>query len=181
MLTLSPVLHQRRANRHVTEYRPERGASSAWSSAYQDEARELRAFDRIREEPARGRQKQRRPGREVNGNVARPERPPGSGRRKNKRGVAPGQELPSVRTWFAGESRGGNERTAGNNRRAGGSQPFGSRSTGPYVGGGNRGEGGNKRPHAGGRQGRNGNRSQGQGGGRPHGGGRGGGNRSGNR
>jgi len=181
VLTLSPVLHQRRANRHVTEYRPERGASSAWSSAYQDEARELRAFDRIREEPARGRQKQRRPGREVNGNVARPERPPGSGRRKNKRGVAPGQELPSVRTWFAGESRGGNERTAGNNRRAGGSQPFGSRSTGPYVGGGNRGEGGNKRPHAGGRQGRNGNRSQGQGGGRPHGGGRGGGNRSGNR
>jgi 23S rRNA pseudouridine2605 synthase len=50
VLTLSPVLHQRRANRSVTEYRPESGSSKAWTGG-QDEARELRAYDRIREEP----------------------------------------------------------------------------------------------------------------------------------
>ena len=80
VLTLSPVLHQRRATRSVTEYRPERGAGAAWSGAYHDEARELRAFDRIREEPVRGKQQRRRPGKEVNGNVARPERAPGARR-----------------------------------------------------------------------------------------------------
>ncbi|NMW23828.1 rRNA pseudouridine synthase, partial [Rhodanobacter denitrificans] len=53
VLTLSPVLHQRRANRSVTEYRPERGSSTAWTGG-QDEAREIRAYDRIREEPTRG-------------------------------------------------------------------------------------------------------------------------------
>jgi 23S rRNA pseudouridine2605 synthase len=186
VLTLSPVLHQRRANRNVTEYRPESHAPAAWSGAYHDEARELRAFDRIREEPARGRQKQRRPGKEVNGNVARPERAPGAGRRNSKRGVAPGQELPSVRTWFAGESREGAGRTGGGNSR-GGSKPFGSRGAGngPSAGfGGNRAHGGGSRPgqSAGGKpQGRGGKRPQNQGGGRPQGGGGRGGNRSGNR
>src|SRR5579859_6918864 len=99
VLTLSPVLHQRRAPRNVTEYRPAGGASGSYSAGYQDEARELRAYDRIREEPARGKQQRRRPGKEVNGNVARPERSGGGGgmQRKNRRGVAPGQELPSVR------------------------------------------------------------------------------------
>jgi 23S rRNA pseudouridine2605 synthase len=96
VLTLSPVLHQRRANRSVTEYRPERGSSSAWTGA-QDEARELRAFDRVRDEPSRGRQKPRAPGREVNGNVVRPERS-GNSTGPQRRGgpgkrVAPGQEL----------------------------------------------------------------------------------------
>jgi 23S rRNA pseudouridine2605 synthase len=207
VLTLSPVLHQRRATRSVTEYRPERGAGTAWSGAYHDEARELRAFDRIREEPARGKQQRRRPGKEVNGNVARPERAPGAaGRRKGKRGVAPGQELPSVRTWFAGDSREGgtstgrggygNNNPAGGNRRGGkpGAKPAEGRGAGnPYggfAGGGNRGRssGGNRQGQGqgqGGRpQARGGNRPQGQGGGRPHGGGGGGGrggNRGGNR
>lgn len=191
VLTLSPVLHQRRANRSVTEYRPERGVGTAWSGAHHDEARELRAYDRIREEPARGRQqKQRRPGKEVNGNVARPERAPNAGRRKNKRGVAPGQELPSVRTWFAGESRegGGSGSSSGGGRRGGGKPSGGN----PYSGfgggrggearhaGGNRGQAGNRGPGQGGRPQGRGGRPQGSGGGRPHGGGRGG-NRSGNR
>ena len=104
VLTLSPVLHQRRANRSVTEYRPERGSGTAWTSTA-DESRELRAFDRIHEEPARTRKGAgRRTQKEVDGNVARsgPARPAGRNRR-----VAPGQELPSVRTWFAGESRDG--------------------------------------------------------------------------
>ncbi|MFC4762090.1 pseudouridine synthase [Dyella koreensis] len=196
VLTLSPVLHQRRATRNVTEYRPERGTGTAWSSAHHDEARELRAFDRIREEPARGKQQRRRPGKEVNGNVARPERAPSAGRYKGKRGVAPGQELPSVRTWFAGESRdgggasggrsggrggfgGGNAAASGNRRGpgGGGGKPAGARSAegrsgnpyGGFGGGGNRGPGGGNRQGQGQGQGQGG-RPQGRGGNRPQGG-----------
>ncbi|RDI99479.1 rRNA pseudouridine synthase [Dyella solisilvae] len=200
VLTLSPVLHQRRAPRNVTEYRPERGATGGWSGGYHDEARELRAYDRIREEPARGKQQRRKPGKEVNGNVARPERQAGGMQRKNKRGVAPGQELPSVRTWFAGESReggaggGGRGGAAGAGNRRGGGKPFGARggaegrSSAPYGGfgggsaGGNRGkqgrpgsqggQGGGQGGQGGRPQSRGGNRPQGHGGGnRPHGGG----------
>ena len=115
VLTLSPVLHQRRAPRNVTEYKPEgRGTSSAWNSA-KDEARELSAYDRIRDEPFRPGQGGKRrkagapgaggprpPGREVNGNVDRPARPQGQRRGR----IAPGQELPSMRTWLAGDTRG---------------------------------------------------------------------------
>jgi 23S rRNA pseudouridine2605 synthase len=188
VLTLSPVLHQRRASRSVTEYRPERGAPTGWSGAYHGEARELRAFDRIREEPARGKQQRRRPGKEVNGNVARPERPANPARRKNKRGVAPGQELPSVRTWFAGDAREGAPRgNAPTGNRRGGKPSGGrggeARSAGPYAGfgggGGNRGNRQGAAPGQGGRPQNRGNRPQGHGGGRPHGGR--GGNRSGNR
>jgi len=185
VLTLSPVLHQRRATRSgITEYRPERGAGTAWTGS-QDEARELRAYDRIREEPTRGRKPPRRNGKEVNGNVAVPERNGNRGRKGRR--VAPGQELPSVRTWFAGDSRDGsaprgNPGTPGNRhggkKRAPGSSPysgFGGESRGNTTPGnrGNRNAGG--RP-----QGSGGNRPQGGGrhGGRP--GGRGG-NRSGNR
>ncbi len=149
VLTLSPVLHQRRAARGVTEYRPERGSGTAWTGS-QDEGRELRAYDRIREEPMRGRKPPRSPGREVNGNVVRPERGAGGGNRGGKgRRVAPGQELPSVRTWFAGESRegaagrpGGGPRgnaaggAAAGNRRPPGGKPFGPRGGGePRIGG----------------------------------------------
>jgi 23S rRNA pseudouridine2605 synthase len=182
VLTLSPVLHQRRANRNVTEYRPADQAPAAWSGAYHDEARELRAFDRIREEPARGRPKQRRPGKEVNGNVARPERAPGGGKRKNKRGVAPGQELPSVRTWFAGDTREGG-RSGGGEKKPFGKRPGGGAGSGGFGAG--RAGGSGKRPGqsaAGRPQGHGGGkRPQKQGGGRPHGGGGRGGNRSGNR
>jgi 23S rRNA pseudouridine2605 synthase len=85
VLTLSPVLHQRRANRSVTEYRPESGSSSAWTAS-QDEGRELRAYDRIREEPTRGRKPPNRSGKEVNGNVVRPERGAGGPRGGNRGG-----------------------------------------------------------------------------------------------
>ena len=139
VLTLSPVLHQRRANRNVTEYRPEQGAVGAWSGGYQDEAREIRAFDRIRVDPPHGRaKKSRAPGREVNGNVAVPDRTPGNGgRRNNKRGVAPGQELPSIRTWFAGDNRDGTARPAGGqgNKRRGG-KPAGAAAGGARSGAG---------------------------------------------
>ncbi|WEN13602.1 pseudouridine synthase [Rhodanobacter sp. AS-Z3] len=187
VLTLSPVLHQRRANRSVTEYRPERGASSAWTGG-QDEARELRAYDRIREEPTRGRKPPRRDGKEVNGNVARPERGTGGGmgpRGGKTRRVAPGQELPSVRSWFAGESRDGSGRpgaprgnagAAAGNRRPAGGKPFGARTGGgegrpaggnPYSGFG----GGESRGNANGNV--SGNRAPGNRGPRPQGQGQG--------
>ena len=179
VLTLSPVLHQRRANRSVTEYRPERGSSSAWTAS-QDEGRELRAYDRIREEPGRGgRKPPNRSGKEVNGNVVRPERGAGGARGGKARRVAPGQELPSVRTWFAGESRdgaggrpGGNGPrgnnaggAAANNRRpaGGGGKPFGARSGGESRGTGNPYSGFSNDAH--GNTGSNGNR--GPAGGRP--------------
>jgi 23S rRNA pseudouridine2605 synthase len=196
---LSPILHQRRATRGVTEYRPERGTGSAWTSG-QDEARELRAYDRIREEPVRGRKPAPRNGREVNGNVATPERTPGNAKRRGKgRRVAPGQELPSVRTWFAGESREGSPRPGGRRGLAGATTgnrgAAGGRSRGapapavgsPYTGTGangnrapanrpaqaGRGPGGNRPPgnaRPKGHGGRGGNRPPGRGG-----------NRSGNR
>jgi 23S rRNA pseudouridine2605 synthase len=193
VLTLSPVLHQRRAPRNVTEYRPEKGSSAGWSGGYHDEARELRAFDRIREEPVRGKQqRQRNPNREVNGNVDRPDR--NAKPRKKKRGIGPGQELPPARTWFAGDNREGGSRGGGGtggfgNRRGGGSgggtgnaNPYGGFSAGGNAnrsnrGGGRPGQGG--RPQGQGQGGRpqgRGNRPQG-GGGRPHGGGNRGGNR----
>jgi 23S rRNA pseudouridine2605 synthase len=196
VLTLSPVLHQRRAPRNVTEYRPEKGTSAGWSGGYHDEARELRAFDRIREEPVRGKQQRRRnPNREVNGNIAKPEH--GAKPRKKKRGIGPGQELPPARTWFAGESREGGRSSGGGganaygNRRSGGGGGPGTGNANPYggfSGGGNanrnsRGGGGRPGQGQGGRPQGQGGRPQGRGN-RPHGGGgrpHGGGNRSGNR
>lgn len=137
VLTMSPVLHQRRANRSITEYRPERGSGTAWIGT-EDEGREARAYDRIREEPARTRKRPtQRTTKEVNGNVARPSpaRPAGRSRR-----VAPGQELPSVRTWFAGESRDGGGRAGkphdnaaagtGGTARARGGKRFGAPTSG---------------------------------------------------
>lgn len=185
VLTLSPVLHQRRAPRNVVEYRPEKSGTAAWSGGYHDEARELRAFDRIREEPVRGKQQKRRnPNREVNGNVATPERQ--NKVRKKKRGIGPGQELPPARTWFAGENREGGR---GHGVGSGGGQAHGNRRGGTATGGGSNPYGGF---NAGGNTNRNnrgarpgGNRPAGGPGGRPQRGnrpqGHGGGNRSGNR
>ena len=156
-LTLSPVLHQRRASRHVKEYHPQgKGEPRAWTGAYHGEARELTAYDRIRDDtPSRGRKGgPRRGGKggDVNGNVAQPDKGPPR-KRKNKRGVAPGQELPSVRTWFAGDSRNGAGKASagrgngpktgnGGNRRKQGGKPGGSRGGGPRGSGSNGGGGG---------------------------------------
>jgi 23S rRNA pseudouridine2605 synthase len=160
-LTLSPVLHQRRASRSVTEFRPdERAAPKAWTGNYHGEARELTAYDRIREDPPRGGKRKRAGGGDVNGNVVRPERAGNPRKRKSKR-VAPGQELPSVRTWFAGDSRkGAAARGSGtrgpasaNKGGRGGNRPTGNRPAGTK-------QGGPRQPHRGGQGGgnRNGNR-----------------------
>src|SRR6185312_1283140 len=117
------------------------------------------------------------------------ERAPGAGlRKKNRRGVAPGQELPSVRTWFAGDSRDGAARPAGAPGKRRGGKPGGARAgtsqgqasfapANPYGGFGG---GGHGSSHGHGSEARPGGRGrpQGQGGNRPpHGGGRPVGNR----
>ncbi|TAN07502.1 MAG: pseudouridine synthase [Rhodanobacteraceae bacterium] len=157
VLTLKPVLHQRRATRGVTEIRPAGKTANAWTATRHDEARELTAFDRVRPDDFDSRGKRRRgpPRGDVNGNVLKPDQPP----RKNfkrRRSVAPGQELPSVRTWFAGDKRpGGQSRGPGGGaQRRGGPGPGGQRrgpGGGPHrgPGGGNRG-GGRSGPHRGG-------------------------------
>ncbi|QWT22415.1 rRNA pseudouridine synthase [Bacillus sp. NP157] len=193
VLTLSAVVHQRRAPRHVTEYRPDKGTSAGgWSSARHDEARELTAFDRLRDDgPARGRGGRGGAGggrgapggqggrREVNGNVDRPDRA-SKVRKPSSRRVAPGQELPAMRTWFAGDSRTGggnaNGNVAGNvgNRVGGGGGAGGNR--GPRGGqGGQGGQGGGGYGNRAPGQGGGGNRAAGQGGGGNRASGQGGG------
>ncbi|MBS0570674.1 MAG: pseudouridine synthase [Proteobacteria bacterium] len=57
-LTLQPVIGQRRAPKQApNEFRPAPRTQQAWTGAFHDEGRELRAFDRIRED------KPSRPGR----------------------------------------------------------------------------------------------------------------------
>ncbi len=113
-LSLKPVLHQRHATRGATEIRPASHTPHAWTGVRHDEARELAAFDRVRPDDFGKRGKPRRgPKRgDVNGNVLKPDKPARKKRRKG-RGVAPGQELPSVRTWFAGDTP-GNKNNPGN-------------------------------------------------------------------
>ena len=207
VLTLSAVVHQRRAPRHITEYKPDTRTTGAWSSARHDEARELTAFDRLRDDNPRGGRggaggrggrggQAGAPRREVNGNVARPERggaAGGPGGQRKSRRVAPGQELPSIRTWFAGDSRTGGGNAAGNatgNRgprpggrpgnAAGGNRPMGQgRAEGNRAAGPGRSDG-NRAP-SGARFDGGGNRGRGPAGGgnRTGGGGQGGGNRAG--
>jgi 23S rRNA pseudouridine2605 synthase len=128
-LTLKPVLHQRHTPRGVTEIRPASQAPHAWTGVRHDEARELTAFDRVRPDDFNNRGKRRRgpPRGDVNGNVLKPDKP--SGKKRKGRGVAPGQELPSVRTWFAGDKRPG----GGQNR---GGPGGGRNGRGPRRGGG---------------------------------------------
>lgn len=140
VLTLSPVLRQRRANRHVTEFKPERKSQDAWTSGYQNEARELTAFDRVRDDAPRGGKRRQRPRGDVNGNVAGSDQA-GNRKPRKKRSVAPGQELPSVRTWFAGDNRnkGGRGKGGGGGNKGGGGNRSGGKPGGPRRGGGNRG------------------------------------------
>ena len=69
-LTLQAVLGVRRAQKNVNEFRPS-GKAEGWSG-HQDEARELRAFDRVSDDGFRR------------------DRKPGSGARRGKPGAKPG-------------------------------------------------------------------------------------------
>ncbi len=59
-LTLQPVIGVRRAMRQQAEYRPQSKAQGSWQQSSADEARELRAFDVIRDE-RNARAKRRKP------------------------------------------------------------------------------------------------------------------------
>ena len=95
-LTLQAVIGQRRAAKAApNEFRPAPRTQQAWTGAYADEGRELRAFDRIREDT--------------------PFKRPGGKHKhgKNKRGGPPGQ---------GAQNRGGQQRQQ---RRGGGQQQVG--------------------------------------------------------
>lgn len=112
-LTLQSVINQRRA-KPSNEFRPAPRSQQAWSGAMQDEARELRAFDRIREDtPFRpgGKRKPKNGKKPRRGNLpgaAQPgTRPP---RRGKARGAGPQVQIgvyqPQSRSWFAGDDAG---------------------------------------------------------------------------
>lgn len=120
-LTLQSVIGQRRAK--VAEYRPAPREQRAWTGSHgADEARELRAFDNIRDErpgkPRYGKPGGARPGApggrgRKGGGKSVPDdignrltAPGGNGPYKNKRGkgAAPGFENPTEhRTWYVPE------------------------------------------------------------------------------
>ncbi|MCX7555594.1 pseudouridine synthase [Xanthomonadaceae bacterium JHOS43] len=119
-LTLQPVIGQRRAK--PAEYRPAPREQRAWTGGYNsaDEARELRAFDNIRDDrpgkPRYGKPGGGRPappgrkggGRQIPDDIGNRLTAPGgiTGPRKNKRGkgTAPGFENPTEhRTWYVPE------------------------------------------------------------------------------
>jgi len=93
-LTLQPVIGQRRAAKSApNEFRPAPRTQQAWTSGYQDEAREIRAFDRIREDKPfarpgakRGKPRKKKPGAR-GGNE-------GQGQFQNREPRAPGQRPP---------------------------------------------------------------------------------------
>jgi 23S rRNA pseudouridine2605 synthase len=121
-LTLQSVIGQRRAPKTANEFRPAPRTQQAWTGAYADEGRELRAFDRIREDrPSRPggdrkRSKKPRPGAPGGGRgnpQNRDQRGPNPGRR-DARG---GQGRPDNRNRGPGQPRG-----PGQNRGPGQSQ-----------------------------------------------------------
>jgi 23S rRNA pseudouridine2605 synthase len=78
-LTLQPVIGQRRAPKQAgNEFRPAPKTQQAWTGSYHDEGRELRAFDRIRED------KPSRPGGQRKFGKKNPQRGPGGGNPQNR-------------------------------------------------------------------------------------------------
>jgi 23S rRNA pseudouridine2605 synthase len=105
-LTLEPVIHQRRAR--ATEYKPAHREQRAWTGAAQaDEARELRAFDNLRDDAGPGRGRRGRPGggKPGSGKPAAGARPPRKGAPANKRRSG-GPASPPALTAPGGQPRG---------------------------------------------------------------------------
>lgn len=78
-LTLQAVIGQRRAPKPApNEFRPAPQTQQAWTGTYHDEGRELRAYDRIREDKPFA-----RPGDQRKRGKKRPQRGPGGGESRN--------------------------------------------------------------------------------------------------
>jgi 23S rRNA pseudouridine2605 synthase len=161
-LTLQPVIGVRRAQRN-TEFRPTERSQRAWNNAQQDEARELRAFDFVREDtrPGNSRKRRRNKGGAPGHGAPRGPRPfgqeqsqgqPGAAnRRPNKRrGPKPGQPWsgnPAERqSWTPGGSRGPGARGPGGGARGPGGGARGPGGGGRGPGGGPRGPGAGRGP-----------------------------------
>jgi 23S rRNA pseudouridine2605 synthase len=116
-LTLQPVIGQRRA-KPTSEYHPMPRAQQAWTGSYHDEARELRAFDRIRDDAPfrpgakRGKKRGKKPGRGTPGQQAAG-RPGGQRQPRRGGGRSAGQQQhvgvyqPTQRPWFGNEAGNG--------------------------------------------------------------------------
>ncbi|HVF36031.1 MAG TPA: pseudouridine synthase [Candidatus Saccharimonadia bacterium] len=160
-LTLQPVIGVRRAAKS-TEFRPDQRSVRAWSSGHGDEAREIRAFDNVRDDSPRSRKSGRKPkggGRPMHGGGAShqfaPTAPGGVPPRQRRRfgatGPRPGEawtpNTETLRTMTANERgpsgmrRGpggpGQKRGPGGPRPARAAEPYGS-ERGPVGPGGNR-------------------------------------------
>lgn len=146
-LTLQAVIGVRRAAKSANEFRPS-GRSEGWVAGRADEARELRAFDFVRDE-GKGRPGGRKP-KSLGYAGARSKGGPGN---RGRRGAAPGHELASgpgvwqppgteggARPPFKGPKRrpaapGGPGGAGRGGPRAGGPRPGGPGRGGPGTGG----------------------------------------------
>ncbi|NLB12444.1 MAG: pseudouridine synthase [Gammaproteobacteria bacterium] len=170
-LTLQPVIGQRRAK--TAEYRPAPREQRAWTQgSYSDDAaREVRAFDNLREDRS-GKPRYGKPGggagrggpkkggggkRQVPDDIGNRLTAPGGTPRRKSKGAAPGFENPAEhRSWYVPEgvtttSKIAPPRHVGragplNPRpaRGGGKPATGGRGASPYSGTPNQGPGGNR-------------------------------------
>lgn len=156
-LTLQPVIGQRRA-KPSNEFRPSPRAQQAWTGDYHNEARELRAFDRIREDAPFSRpggKGKKRGKKGARGGPPNANRHPGGGQRQPgqrppRRGGGRNAGQPQVGIYQPPRPGFGNETPGFENRPRRGKRP--QRGGGPH-GGQNRGPGPGNRPprHGGGR------------------------------
>jgi 23S rRNA pseudouridine2605 synthase len=152
-LTLQGVIGVRKATKSANEYRPEKPRGAGWSGGMADEAREIRAFDRVRDDDARPGQRKRPGGpggpggkpRYKPGGAKAGGRPGGGG---GRRGPAPGQALePSnFLTYYPGQEGMDGNRAAPNGAprpgggkprpggKPGGSKPRGNRGPATFTG-----------------------------------------------
>src|SRR5262249_22534099 len=139
-LTLQPVIGQRRA-KPSTEFRPMPRAQQAWTGDYHSEARELRAFDRIRDDAPltrpRGKRRNKRgkKGQQGGRGAGAPaQRPPRRGGGRNAGQQQVGIYQPP-RPGFGNETPGfeGRPPRRGKRPRPGGQQP--GQNRGPRGGG----------------------------------------------
>jgi 23S rRNA pseudouridine2605 synthase len=139
-LTLQAVIGVRKATKTANEYRPEKPRGAGWSGGMADEAREIRAFDRVRDDDARPGQRKRPGG--PGGPGGKPRYKPGgakpggrAGGGGGRRGPAPGQALePSnFLTYYPGQEGvdGNRARPAGPPRPGGGKPRPGGKPGGP--------------------------------------------------